>query len=177
MEALIKQVNDYFVNKIIDEAFKIQAVREYDCTILIDNKYLFNIYFGSTDPIFFRTLVDNFMNLEFTKEQKETLYPIFKNYTKFNAKSILKEIKEHLSEQEQDPDCSSFSFENELYRVEFKTENYTRIIKGSHLDGTDGEPYFDKVIVKYELVSAEVFTDLLDKWIQEKINKELNELL
>ena len=86
METIIKQVQDYFISKILNSDFEIIKFCEHHLTIKIDNSYEFVIWMSSTamfrEP--WNASGNCFIKLEFTEEQKvkcdEILMPRYTEY-------------------------------------------------------------------------------------------------
>ena len=49
MKTKIKEVQDYFKNKMLSSEFTITSVEEYTIELLIDNEYKFIIWIGNVD--------------------------------------------------------------------------------------------------------------------------------
>ena len=80
METKIKEVQDYFVNKIVKGEYTLERVSHPTATIIIDDRYHFNLwisngakYFETYDPYF------NFIPIEFTDKEKEIALSVFKD--------------------------------------------------------------------------------------------------
>ena len=92
MEAKIKEVQDYFKNKILKNEFQIESITEFRCNILIDGKYHFGIWIGNLEirktiqTIYLNE--SNFMQLPFTELECEILYNIFKPIVDVNIKEL-----------------------------------------------------------------------------------------
>ena len=73
----IKEVNDYFVNKIMNGEYIVETVNNYTVVINIEG-YIFCLW-AANSWSYFRTYSNetNFMALEFTEEQQQYLHPIF----------------------------------------------------------------------------------------------------
>jgi hypothetical protein len=72
MKTKIKEVNDYFKNKMLLKEFNILKVNEYTMEILIDNEYNFIIWIGNLnipESIKCYDLALSFMDINFNKEE------------------------------------------------------------------------------------------------------------
>jgi len=72
MDSQIKEVQDYFINKIIERDYNIVDSDGYTVTISIDKKYYFEIWI-SNGANNIRTYNNSFMQLDFITEQKEKI--------------------------------------------------------------------------------------------------------
>ena len=72
MDSQIKEVQDYFINKIIERDYNIVDSDGYTVTISIDKKYYFEIWI-SNGASNIRTYNNSFMQLDFITEQKEKI--------------------------------------------------------------------------------------------------------
>lgn len=72
MKAKIKEVQDYFINKILSGEFIITEVNKHTLSLLVDNTYKFEIWIAN-DPENRKTyetgLESYFISLEFSEEQ------------------------------------------------------------------------------------------------------------
>ena len=108
MEDKLKELNDYFVGKILSGDFELVEFGSYYVTIQIDGKHNFNLwianganYFGTYDQCGFGT---NCMALTFTDEQKQAGYNILqskfpvakRNTTLKEIEKVKKEYKEKI---------------------------------------------------------------------------------
>ena len=72
----IKEVNDYFVNKLVNKDYEIQITDKHSVTLSIDDLYVFTIWLSNgykhvcTDV----STTVSFMVLVFTEEQKQIIY-------------------------------------------------------------------------------------------------------
>ncbi len=65
METKIQEVQDYFKNKILEGDFKLIQIEQYECTLLIDSKYPFQVWLGNFDRPELRYITKtSFMNIE-----------------------------------------------------------------------------------------------------------------
>jgi len=100
METQIKQVNDYFVQKLMNQDFELTYITSALATVLIDAKYQFTFWIANSKNDFECYKMEvNFMDLDFTPEQREFLYTYFRElYTK-NEKEALLEEKERIEKK------------------------------------------------------------------------------
>ena len=49
MKEKIKEIQDYFKDKILSEDFEVSEVSEHVTTLLVDGEYKFNIWTGNID--------------------------------------------------------------------------------------------------------------------------------
>lgn len=77
METKIKEVQDYFVQKIVSGDYELENFSHPVAKILIDKKYNFSLW-TANGYTFFETyaLYPNFIPLEFTNEQKEIAHKV-----------------------------------------------------------------------------------------------------
>ena len=96
METQIKQVNDYFVNKLLDKDFELIEVETYWAIVKIDDVYEFTLWIGNASQNFSCYEYKlNFMHLDFDEVQKQYLHKYFNDLRKELQKDILlKEIEE-----------------------------------------------------------------------------------
>jgi len=77
METKIKEVQDYFKNKILSGEFDVCEIHEYYVTVLVDITYQFCIWVGRQNPQEFCKLWDgkfNFIYFDFEKEERAKLH-------------------------------------------------------------------------------------------------------
>ena len=89
MEAKIKEVQDYFKNKLLSGEFEVAKISECTIELLVDSEYLFVIWTGNMHLPKYRKNYSNdlsFMDLEFTNEESieldRILSPIVSKYNK-----------------------------------------------------------------------------------------------
>ena len=102
MKTKIKEVNDYFVQKIINKEYEIKELNDYTANIIVDN-FKFCIWMGNErqdTSCYSSPLWANFMLLHFTREQQEKIYNDFNSIRKENEVELLlaerKEIEQKL---------------------------------------------------------------------------------
>lgn len=91
----IKEVNDYFVEKLLKGEYSVELIDRYTILVKIDGEYVFSIW--SVNYIENLETYNNgsFMLLSFTYEQKEILYKVFNKYVKdFIREEELKMLNE-----------------------------------------------------------------------------------
>lgn len=97
----IKELNDYFVEKLVNGEYKVEERSSYTVMVNIDS-YKFNIWIangGLNVQTYGSGFKGNFMELFFSKEQKSTIY---KNLTGDDYKiSLMAEIENKEKEIEQ----------------------------------------------------------------------------
>jgi len=98
MESKIQEVQDYFKNKIINGQFELTKTDQFTATILIDEKYSFNIWIsnGSFSIETYSSYPStSFMDIKFSNEEKKLIWNLFKNV----AEKIKLEEKKQQFEQ------------------------------------------------------------------------------
>lgn len=105
MKTQIEKVKNYFKNKLLAGDFEIIEVSEHYCTILIDKEYPFNIWIGNM--VKYPALVSiweygqNFMYIQFSKEERLHLYSIFlKPVNEHKRNVLINKKREELAELE-----------------------------------------------------------------------------
>jgi len=91
MKTKIKEVNDYFVQKILNKEYEIEELNAYTANIIVDN-FKFCIWMGNDQQdtrCYLNVLFENFMMLHFTREQKEKIYNDFNSIRKENEVEML----------------------------------------------------------------------------------------
>ena len=82
METKIQEVQEYFKNKIINGQFELTKTDQFTATILIDEKYIFNIWIpnGGNHIRIYSSDYEyiSFMDIKFSKEEKELVWDHFK---------------------------------------------------------------------------------------------------
>ena len=98
METKIKEVQDYFKQKILNEEFEILEVTEHYVQIKIDNKYQFTIWIANGFQYFgTATNFSNFIELKFSESQKIACYEIFKDiFNKTLKHNLIQEYEEKI---------------------------------------------------------------------------------
>ena len=91
MKKKIKEVQDYFIAKMLSNEFEITKSGEHIVDILIDGKYEFYIWL-SNEPetrIPYHSLSDYFMRIEFTQKQALKMHSILKKHIENYKKNVL----------------------------------------------------------------------------------------
>lgn len=100
MEAKIKEVQDYFKNKLLSNNFEVQETRECTIDLLVDSKYLFVIWTGNLHLTKYRKNYSNtlsFMDLEFTDDESIELTKILRPIIlKYKKDVLIEEKKQEL---------------------------------------------------------------------------------
>lgn len=75
MDEKIKEVQEYFINKIVKHDYEIKEFDKYTCTISIDEKYPFTLWIANDFHIFqYRTSGENcFVLREFKQKEKDRI--------------------------------------------------------------------------------------------------------
>jgi hypothetical protein len=77
MEKQIREVQQYFKDKILAKDFEIKKIGTYSLEIIIDNQYLFTIWIGNLllipEGVKLFTERYNFMDVPFTDEESKKL--------------------------------------------------------------------------------------------------------
>jgi len=91
MKTEIKKVNDFFVQKIINKEYEIIEVNCFTANIIVDGfKFCIWIANGSQNTrCYLTSLFDNFMMLDFKREQQEKIYKYFNAILKENEVEML----------------------------------------------------------------------------------------
>ena len=101
MKTQIKEVQDYFINKIVAGDYEVLEVNsKHVAEILIDKDYFFSIWIGTSSQYLeiFRFYF-NFMQLpDFTTEQQEILFERFSKLIFDKKQQKIKELEEQLNE-------------------------------------------------------------------------------
>lgn len=75
LKSAVKKLNNYFVEKIVDDDYKVKSVSVYTAEIVIDDDYHFSLWIGNgRENLRCYQINDNFMTLSFTDEQKATIF-------------------------------------------------------------------------------------------------------
>ena len=91
MKTEIKKVNDFFVQKILNKEYEIKELNDYTSNIIVDN-FKFCIWMGNgpqNTRCYLTSQFDNFMMLDFKREQQEKIYNDFNAIRKENEVEIL----------------------------------------------------------------------------------------
>ena len=91
MENKIKEVQDYFANKILHEQFEVTQIQEFFVSILIDKKYKFDIWVGREDSPNYCNLWDarpNFIQFQFDNAEHIRIHESMIRLIKNNEKMI-----------------------------------------------------------------------------------------
>jgi hypothetical protein len=73
MNDKIREVQDYFKNKILKGEFTVFETRENVLTIAVDGEYKFGLLVGDFPTIQYRYAEHNFMNLDLSKDDEIVL--------------------------------------------------------------------------------------------------------
>jgi hypothetical protein len=81
MKEKIKEINDYFVNRLVNGEYVVQSSEAFRVIVLIDD-YRFDIWTANgPDNVSTNTAIhESFMHLEFTPAEKHMIYSNLKNY-------------------------------------------------------------------------------------------------
>lgn len=102
MEAMIKEIQDYFKNKLLSNEFEVAKLSEFTIDLLVDSKYLFVIWIANLDIPQSRKNYSNilsFMDLEFTNGESVQLDKILSPIVLKYRKEVLVEEKKRELEQ------------------------------------------------------------------------------
>ena len=100
MEAKIKEVQEYFKNKLLSSEFEVAKIQECTIDLLVDSNYLFVIWTGNLDiptttQNYSNTL--SFMDLEFTKDESIQLSKLMRPIVlKYKKDVLIEEKKQEL---------------------------------------------------------------------------------
>lgn len=83
----VKDLNNHFVNKIIEGKYKILAFGKYSYTITIDKEYVFTIWVANGENVLYVYSAESFMILRFTPEEQHVIY---KQLSKLTISAIRK---------------------------------------------------------------------------------------
>ena len=103
IEKKASSLNEMFIAKIINGEYETLEADEYTITILIGDKYKFNLWIAN-DWDSFKTYrnSESFMKLDFSMKHKEELFKRFKEYSdKLINEQLLQEKKRCLKEIEE----------------------------------------------------------------------------
>ena len=95
MKTKIKEVNDFFVQKILNKEYEIKELNDYTTNIIVDD-FKFCIWIANDQQntrCHLTSQFENFMMLHFTREQQEKIY------NDFNAIRKENEVEKLLSER------------------------------------------------------------------------------
>ena len=104
MKEKIKEVQQYFANKILNGDYNIRNISQYTIRIVIDNEYNFTLWVAN-DGLNFGTYesVMNFMNIQFNEEDKirgyEKCNPM---YRKFLKTELIEQKRKELEQLEKE---------------------------------------------------------------------------
>jgi hypothetical protein len=82
MKEKIKEINDYFVNKLVNGEYVVQPFNGLGNTTVLIDDYRFDIW-TANDPKHIATnqaVHNSFMHLKFTESEKSIIYSNLKNY-------------------------------------------------------------------------------------------------
>jgi len=100
MEQKIKEVQEYFISKILNEEFIVGNISEYTTELIIDEKYCFPIWMCN-DPINRKPYMQDgrcFMDLQITDKQAVKINSILEErYSKYSKEVLLKEKRKQLA--------------------------------------------------------------------------------
>lgn len=88
MKDKIKEVQDYFIDKMIAKEYKVTETKDSSLKIMIDDRYFFWLWaYNSYDTVSIFLIEENFMYLEFTDEQKKILFDNFREDIKLGEEA------------------------------------------------------------------------------------------
>ncbi len=96
MKKTIEKVQQYFVQKIMNEEYDIVEVDKYFVGIVIDEIYSFRLWTGDSANWRWLTTWGNdetFMQLSFTEHQQETLHLFFTDLQKSTLEDVVRAAK------------------------------------------------------------------------------------
>ena len=99
MKNKIKEVQDYFIAKMLSNDFKITEMSEHVAEILIDGKYQFNIWLANMpkDRSPYHSWGSYFMEICFTRKQALKMHSnLYKHIADFKKNVLLKEKRKQL---------------------------------------------------------------------------------
>lgn len=81
MKEKIKEINDYFVNRLVNGEYIVQSPEAFRVIVLIDD-YRFDVWTANgPDHVSTNTAIhESFMKLEFTPVEKHMIYSNLQNY-------------------------------------------------------------------------------------------------
>ncbi len=95
MKQKIKEVHDYFKNKLLENDCEIIEMKEHTCKVSIDKEYNFTIWTGNfTYPDHCKLYSGsyNFIHINFSSKESKKLHSNFKSrVNKFKKETLLKE--------------------------------------------------------------------------------------
>lgn len=97
MEAKIQEVKEYFKNKILEGDFKLIDIEQYECTLLIDSKYPFQVWLGNFETPHLRFVMkSSFMNIDLNDAECIYLHNLIQFHIRHyrNLKLIDKKLQE-----------------------------------------------------------------------------------
>ena len=91
MKKKIKEVQDYFIAKMLSNEFEITKTNEHIAEILIDGEYKFCIWLSNTPEcrVPYHSIHDYFMLLNFTQKQALKMHSILKKHIADYKKNVL----------------------------------------------------------------------------------------
>jgi len=106
MKEKIKEIQDYFADKLARGLYKVVKVDEHHIEVMVDRKHIFRLWISSHWE-FFEVWSESFMKIVFTEQQKKRGYKTAKRHQKrlyeneARAKEIakLKELAEKYPEE------------------------------------------------------------------------------
>jgi hypothetical protein len=102
MQKQIKEVQDYFKQKILSREFEITDIGLFTVDILVDGKYKFVLWIGNSDNAQFLKLYVNassFIQFLFAENEKEQLYNLLKDeVNKYKKEVLIKQKEEELKQ-------------------------------------------------------------------------------
>ncbi len=97
MEKQIKEVQDYFINKLINQDYTIVEATEYKATVNVEG-YFFKLWIGNGMNNF-ETYNGSFIQLSFNEYQKEKIYNDLIKKSKNQKLEYLLKQKEKINNQ------------------------------------------------------------------------------
>jgi hypothetical protein len=99
MQEKIKEVQDYFKNKILSKDFEVEKIEQHYFYLLIDSQYEFIIWIGNFDIPRCTKPISSFIDIDITDEEAIKLHglllPIVNKYKK---ETLLEQKKKELEE-------------------------------------------------------------------------------
>lgn len=97
MKEKIKEVQNYFVDKIVRGLYKVDEITEHTIVVVVDKKYRFKLWTANGVHHFeVYNSGGSFMNLDFTEKEKEAAYKIASKHRQgwIDGEKREKELKE-----------------------------------------------------------------------------------
>lgn len=101
MKTKIKEVHDYFRDKLIKGNFKVKLIQEHNILLIIDNKYLFIIWVANQDYGIHTDycLIESeskfsFMDINFREKDKKAIWGKLKPIIKKHNDTVVLKAKE-----------------------------------------------------------------------------------